>query len=141
MNRAEIKTYLPHREPMLLIDNVVVDENKIAHANYYVTGDEFFLQGHFPGNPVVPGVIICEIMGQACSLLIGDQLIGRTPFYAGLDKVRFKRQVKPKDNIEITARITDQRGLIFFVEAEARVDGELCTKGNLSFALVDNDKL
>ncbi|MDR2085367.1 MAG: 3-hydroxyacyl-ACP dehydratase FabZ [Bacteroidales bacterium] len=140
MDREEIKTYIPHREPMLLVDNVVI-ENGIATANYYVTGEEFFLKGHFPGNPVVPGVILCEIMAQSCCLLIGDHLIGRTPFYAGIDKVRFKRQVKPGDNVVITARITDQRALIFFVEAEARVEGELCVKGNLSFALIDNDKL
>jgi len=141
MNREEIKTYLPHREPMLLVDDVVIDENKVACAHYHVTGEEFFLKGHFPGNPVVPGVILCEIMAQSCSLLIGDQLIGRTPFYAGIDKVRFKRQVKPGETIEITAKITNQRALIFFVEAEARVNGELCVKGDLSFALIDNDKL
>lgn len=140
MDREEIKKFIPHREPMLLVDNVVIEDG-VAHANYFVTGEEFFLKGHFPGNPVVPGVILCEIMAQSCCLLIGDQLIGRTPFYAGIDKVRFKRQVKPQENVEITARITDQRALIFFVEAEARVNGELCVKGNLSFALIDNDKL
>jgi len=141
MNREEIKQFLPHREPMLLIDSVELDENKVAHAEYHVRGDEFFLQGHFPGNPVVPGVILCEIMAQSSSMLIKELLIGRTPFYAGIDNVRFKRQVKPGDTIKITTRITRQRGLIFFIEAKAEVNGEVCTQGNLTFALVDNEKL
>jgi 3-hydroxyacyl-[acyl-carrier-protein] dehydratase len=141
MDREEIKQFLPHREPMLLVDSVELDENRVAHAQYHVRGDEFFLQGHFPGNPVVPGVILCEIMAQSSSMLIKEMLVGRTPFYAGIDNVRFKKQVKPGDTVEITTRITRQRGLIFFIEAKAEVDGELCTQGDLTFALVDNEKL
>ena len=141
MNREEIKQFLPHREPMLLVDRVDLDENRVAHATYRVRGDEFFLQGHFPDNPVVPGVILCEIMAQSSSMLIKELLIGRTPFYAGIDNVRFKKQVKPGDTIEVTTRITRQRGLIFFIEAKAEVNGELCTQGDLTFALVDNEKL
>ncbi len=90
MNREEIKNLLPHREPMLLVDEITVDEEGTAHGLYRVRGDEFFLQGHFPGNPVVPGVILCEIMAQACGLLIGDEIKGKTPVYTGLDKVRFR---------------------------------------------------
>jgi 3-hydroxyacyl-[acyl-carrier-protein] dehydratase len=121
------------------VDRVDLDENRVAHATYRVRGDEFFLQGHFPDNPVVPGVILCEIMAQSSSMLIKELLIGRTPFYAGIDNVRFKKQVKPGDTIEVTTRITRQRGLIFFIEAKAEVNGELCTQGDLTFALVDNE--
>ena len=70
MKREEIKSFLPHREPMLLVDEMEIDENGVAHGKYHVRGDEFFLNGHFPGHPVVPGVILCEIMGQSSSILV-----------------------------------------------------------------------
>ena len=145
MNRAEIKTFLPHREPMLLVDevHVVQDEsgNKIAKATYFVTGHEYFLQGHFPNHPVVPGVILCEIMGQSSAILMKDELIGRTPFFTGMTDVRFKRPAVPNDTLEITARIYNRRALIFFVEASIRIEGDLCASGRFTFALVDNGRL
>ncbi len=138
MNREEIKKYLPHREPMLLVDDMTIEgENAIGH--YHVRGDEHFLQGHFPDYPVVPGVILCEIMGQCSSILMLDELPGRLTFYAGMDKVRFKNQVRPGDTITVTAKITAKRGLTFFVDAEAKVDGKLCSKGSLIFMLADKN--
>ncbi|NLA15048.1 MAG: 3-hydroxyacyl-ACP dehydratase FabZ [Bacteroidales bacterium] len=138
MTREEIMNFLPHREPMLLVDQMTIDENQVAHGRYTVRGDEFFLQGHFPEYPVVPGVILCEIMGQCCSLLVKEHLAGKTPFYTGLDKVRFKRQVRPGDTVEVSGYITKQKAMVFFIKAEARVNGELCVQGTLSFALADN---
>ena len=136
MVREELKNYLPHREPMLLVDDVTVD-NGISTGHYQVRGDEFFLQGHFPGYPVVPGVILCEIMGQCSCALVLEELPGRLTFYAGLDNVRFKNQVRPGDLLTVTAHIANRRGLTFFIDAEARVDGNLCAKGTLIFMLVD----
>ena len=145
MTREEIKSYLPHREPMLLVDeiNVMKDENgnDVAQALYYVTGDEYFLEGHFPQNPVVPGVILCEIMGQSSSILMKEELIGRTPFFTGMTDVRFKRPAVPHDTLEITARIYNRRALIFFVEASIHIKGELCASGKFTFALVRNERL
>lgn len=71
MKRDEIKKILPHREPMLLIDEANLLQENTAEGFYTVTGNEFFLQGHFPGNPVVPGVILCEIMAQTCCVSYG----------------------------------------------------------------------
>ncbi|MBP3331229.1 MAG: 3-hydroxyacyl-ACP dehydratase FabZ [Tidjanibacter sp.] len=141
MDKDEIMTYIPHRKPMLLVDEIIIDDNDVSTGKYHVTGEEFFLQGHFPGNPVVPGVIICEIMAQSCSLLVGDYLKGKTPFYAGIDKVRFRSSVYPGDTIVTTARITNRRANLFFIDAEATVNGKVCCQGSISFALIDNDKL
>lgn len=140
MNRTEIMNILPHRDPMLLVDEVYL-ENDVAYATYTVKGDEFFLQGHFPNYPVVPGVILCEIMAQSSCLLLVDELVGRTPFYAGIDKVRFKRQVRPGDLLQIKAQIIQRKNLLFVVNAEIKVSGILCVSGLLTFVLVDNDKV
>ena len=141
MNREEIKKMLPHREPMLLVDEMELDDEGIVHGKYHVRGDEFFLQGHYPGHPVVPGVILCEIMGQSSSLLMQSALVGKTPFFTGIDKTRFKNSVYPGDTIEVTAHITMHRGMLYFVEAKAHVDGKLCVEATLSFALIENDKV
>ena len=144
MNREEIKTYLPHREPMLLVDNL--EEELVTGANgeitryavgtYCVRGDEFFMQGHFPDYPVVPGVILCEMMAQSCALLLGDEIKSKRPLYTGIDNVRFKYQVRPGDAIILRSTIVERRQSLIFAKAEAKVDGKLCCRGNLSFALV-----
>lgn len=139
MNKEELKEYLPHREPMLLVDEIDIDADGTAHAKYLVKEDEFFCRGHFPGNPIVPGVIQCEIMAQSCALLVKDEIKGRTTLYSGIDNVRFKNIVRPGDLCEITAKLTGRRGLLFFCEAVLKVNEKLCCKGNLSFALVDNE--
>ena len=140
LDRDEIKTFLPHREPMLLIDDVTM-EGEEAIAHYHVRGDEFFLQGHFPGNPVVPGVIQCEIMAQASCILVRDELEGRTPLYSGINNVRFRQTVRPGDTMELHAHITNRRGKLFFVEAKAYVGGKMCCQGELTFALIDNSTI
>ena len=136
MDRDDLKKYLPHREPMLLVDEMIMDAEGVAHSKYRIREDEFFCQGHFPGNPLVPGVILCEIMAQSCALLVKDEIVGKTTLYSGIDNVRFKNPVRPGDLCEITARLNGKRANMFFCEAELRVEGKLCCKGNLSFALV-----
>ena len=135
MTRDELKEYLPHREPMLLIDSIDIDRDGVCHAQYRIKEDEFFCRGHFPGNPIVPGVIKCEIMAQSCALLVKDEIKGRTTLYTGIDNVRFKHIVKPGDLCEVTAKLKSKRGPMFFCEAVLTVDGKLCCKGDLSFAL------
>lgn len=136
MTREELKEYIPHREPMLLIDEIELGEDGRCYAKYRVKEDEIFCQGHFPSNPIVPGVILCEIMAQSCALLVKEDLKGMTPLYTGIDNVRFKNIVKPGDLCEVTARLKSRRGPMFFCEAMLMVDGMLCCKGDLSFALI-----
>ena len=139
MTREEIKNFLPHREPMLLVDDMEM-QGDTAVSHYHVRGDEFFLQGHFPGNPIVPGVILCEIMGQSSAILVLEELKNRLTLYSGLNDVRFRQPVRPGDTITVKAHITARKGLIFFIDATVYVDDKVACKGKLSFVLVDKDK-
>lgn len=121
---------------MLLVDEMEMDAEGVCHAKYLVKENECFCRGHFPGNPIVPGVIQCEIMAQSCALLVKEDIKGRTTLYTGIDKVRFKNIVKPGDLCEITARLLARKGPMVFCQAELRVRGNLCCKGELSFAIV-----
>ncbi len=139
MNRDEIKHFLPHREPMLLVDEMELS-GETALGRYTVRGDEWFLQGHFPGNPVVPGVVLCEMMGQSCAVLLGEQLVGKTPFFTGMNKVKFRRSARPGDQLTLEARITRRNGPFFQTEGRALAAGQLVAQGEFSFALLANDE-
>ena len=135
MTKDEIKNILPHREPMLLVDEVELVDGK-AHGKCFIKGDEYFVQGHFPGQPVVPGVILCEMMGQsACVLLAGEEVQGATPFFSGLDKVKFRRPVRPGDTFETECELLSVRHGFYFVSGKGYVDGKLCVSGEFSFTL------
>ena len=136
MNREELMTILPHRDNMLLLDSAEVVDGA-ACGSYHVRGDEFFLQGHFPGNPIVPGVILCEILAQSvCVLMQGEMQSGRTPMYTGLDRVRFKSPVRPGDTFVTECRITRSKGVFYFAEGKGSVNGKMCIEATFSFALV-----
>lgn len=140
MNREEIKNILPHREPMLLVDTIEM-EGEVAHATYTIPQDAYFCQGHFPDYPVVPGVILCEIMAQSCALFLSESLEGKTPFYTGMDKVKFKHQVHPGDTVEIWAtQKSAWSNKMFTFEAKSTVNGSPCCSGTLSFIILNNDE-
>ncbi len=136
MNREEIKQILPHREPMLLVDEAVLVDEKTASGKYFVRGDEFFLQGHFPGNPVVPGVILCEMMAQTGAVILANQMKGSTPYFTGLKLVKFRQKVFPGDTFDITCQLTQQRGSFFFAKAVGKVNGKVAASAEFSFALI-----
>jgi 3-hydroxyacyl-[acyl-carrier-protein] dehydratase len=135
----EIKEILPHRYPFLLVDrilSVVPGESIIGIKN--VTANEEFFNGHFPDKPVMPGVLMVEAMAQVAGVLFLSQPEnkGKVPFFCGIDKVRFRRPVVPGDRIEFKIKVLKVRRNTGKVEAEARVDGELVTGGELMFQLV-----
>lgn len=140
MDVNEIRQYLPHRYPFLLIDRVVdlkLGESIVAYKN--ITVNEGIFEGHFPNYPVFPGVLILESMAQACGVL-GFKTMEKTPedgsiyLYAGIDNVRFKRQVVPGDQMYIEARkLSDKRGIWKF-ECVAKVDGLLAASATIMCA-------
>jgi len=137
MNREEIKNILPHREPMLLIDEVeLVDD--VAIGKYTVKGDEYFLQGHYPDNPIVPGVILCEMMAQSSCLLVQTEEKKFRPYFTGLNNVKFKGKVLPGNTIIFKGKKTAQKGPFYFIKSEGFVDEKLCVTGELSFAVVSD---
>lgn len=135
MNQDTIKNILPHREPMLLLDEVT-SRNGEAVGHYLVRGDEFFLQGHFPGNPIVPGVILCEILAQSACVLMQDKMAeGQLPVYTGLDRVKFRSPVHPGDTVETRCAIKRAKHPFYFAEGTVSVDGRLCASADFSFAI------
>lgn len=135
MTRDEIKNILPHREPMLLLDEVVLQDS-FAVGRYTVRGDEFFLQGHFPGKPIVPGVILCEILAQSACVLLQDVLKpGQLPVYTGLDRVKFRSPVRPGDTVETRCSIKRSKHPFYFAEGIVSVEGRLCVSADFSFAI------
>ena len=135
MNREEIKKILPHREPMLLVDAAEFDGG-IAVGRYTVRGDEFFLQGHFPGNSVVPGVILCEMMAQSSCLLVSEQGGSFTPYFTGMNGVKFKNKVLPGDTIVFKCELTAKKGPFYFIKGSGYVGDKLAVSGELSFAVI-----
>lgn len=138
LGRAEIEAILPHREPFLLIDEVVeLEPGERAVARKKVRPDEWYLAGHFPGRPVMPGVLIVEAMAQtgAVAVLSLEENRGRLALFAGIDDVRFKRIVEPGDELELECRLEMVRGPIGRGKATAKVGDELVARGTLTFAV------
>ena len=139
LNKEEIKNIIPQREPFLMIDEVesfVSGESAVAYKN--VDESEWYFKGHFPGNPIMPGVLICEALAQtgAVAILSMEENKGKNALFGGMDKVRFKKQVIPGDRLKLEVKIIKKKGPIGVGEAIATVDGKVAAKGELTFALV-----
>ncbi|HJJ14224.1 MAG TPA: 3-hydroxyacyl-ACP dehydratase FabZ [Clostridiaceae bacterium] len=135
----QIMEIIPQRSPFLMIDRVeeyIPGESAIAYKNVCI--NEPFFQGHFPENPIMPGVLIVEAMAQtgAVAVLSLEENKGKNALFGGIDKLKFKKQVVPGDVLKLEVKIIKRKGPIGVGEAIATVDGKLAAKGELTFAIV-----
>jgi len=138
LGKAEIEAILPHRDPFLLIDEVVeLEPGKRAVARKTVRADEWFLAGHFPGRPIMPGVLMVEGLAQtgAVIVLTLEENHGKMVLFGGIDGVRFKRLVEPGETLEYVCEIEAMRGPVGKGKVEATVDGQIAVRGALTFAV------
>ncbi len=141
LDALQIQLIIPHRYPFLLVDRIIdLEAGKRAVGIKNVTMGDGFFQGHFPGYPVMPGVLIVEAMAQvgAVALLLLPEYQGQMAFFAGIDKVRFKRQVKPGDTLHLKIELGQLRRGFGTGSGTATVDGEIACRGELMFALAPN---
>ncbi len=140
LGRAQLEALLPQRPPFLLVDEVLELEPGVrCVAQRTLRADDFWFAGHFPGNPVMPGVLIVEALAQAATIAASSAggIEGKVGLFAGIDKVRFKRVVKPGDTLRLEVEITSVHGPVGKAKAVARVEGQLACRAELMFAVVD----
>ena len=136
----DIEKIIPHRYPFLLVDRMVeIEEGKRGVGIKNVTANEWFFEGHFPGNKVMPGVLIVEAMAQvaAVTLLKDSDSGGKTPMFAGIENMRFRKPVVPGDQLRMEFTLEKLRGPVGKGHVKATVDGKVAAEGNIMFALVD----
>lgn len=141
INNIDIQKILPHRYPFLLIDKIEeLEEGKRIKGIKNVTINEPFFQGHFPGNPIMPGVLICEALAQAGAvmLLSMPENKGKLGVFTGINNFKFRRQVVPGDTLELNAELVMYRHGMGKANVKATVSGQVAAMGEISFAVIDN---
>ncbi|MFQ5427006.1 MAG: 3-hydroxyacyl-ACP dehydratase FabZ [Gaiellales bacterium] len=142
LDRRQIEEVLPHREPFLLLDEVIelVPGEKVV-ARKVVRDDEWYLAGHFPENPIMPGVLIVEALAQAgaVGVLTEDENLGKLALFGGIEKLRFRRIVRPGDTLDLVCDLEKVRGPVGRGRGVASVDGEVAARGTLTFAVAELD--
>lgn len=142
LNASQIMEIIPHRQPFMLLDTVEeMEPGKRVRARKCVSYNEPFFAGHFPKEPVMPGVLIVEAMAQAgaVAVLSLPQMKGKTAYFAGIQSAKFKRKVLPGDVLELDVEIVKMKGPIGIGKGSAYVDGKLAASAEIMFAIGDGD--
>ena len=138
LNKQQIMEIIPHRDPFLLIDEVLeLEPGKRVVAKKYIKPDEYWFKGHFPSYPVTPGVLVVEMLAQAgavCALSLPENK-GKIAFFTGIDKTRIRRNVLPGETLTLEVEIMKTKGPIGIGKAVATVDGKKAVTGEISFAV------
>lgn len=138
LNREQIKEVIPHREPFLLIDEVnALDPGKKCVATKYITENDFWFSGHFPGMPVTPGVLMIEMLAQTGAVCVGSmpENKGKIGLFAKIDKAKFRRQVVPGDVLRLEIEMVKIKAGVGVCKGIATVDGEKAVTADLTFAI------
>ncbi|MGB9719990.1 MAG: 3-hydroxyacyl-ACP dehydratase FabZ [bacterium] len=125
MDSEEIKKILPHREPFLFVDEVLEISDRKIVAQRKIHPDEFFFQGHFPAEPIMPGVLIVEAIAQTGGVMLLRKYPGAIPLFMGIDKARFRKIVKPGDTLVMEVELLQERGTIVKISGIAKVDNQI----------------
>jgi 3-hydroxyacyl-[acyl-carrier-protein] dehydratase len=142
MSKQAIYDAIPHREPFLLVDEIVAQDDARIECTKTFSGDEDFFRGHYPGHPLVPGVLLCEAAMQAGAILLARHMAGmedRVPVATRINDVRFKRMVRPGDTIRIEVALNERLADAFFLSAKVTVDGKLAVRFDFACTAAPKD--
>ncbi|MCM1505755.1 MAG: 3-hydroxyacyl-ACP dehydratase FabZ [Ruminococcus flavefaciens] len=143
MNKEQIMEIIPHRDPFLLIDEIVEMEVGVkVKARKYIKEDDFWFKGHFPDYPVTPGVLMIEMLAQAGAvcMLSKPEFKGKIGLFGGIDKAKFRRQVVPGDVLDLEVEVIKQRGVVATCKGLASVGGERAVSCEITCVVADGDK-
>lgn len=139
LDTLEIMKRIPHRYPFLLVDRIleINSEERSIVGIKNVTINEQFFNGHFPGHPIMPGVLIVEGLAQCLGVLVMEGVENKVPYFAALENIKFKAPVKPGDQLVYEAKVDKQRGNIIKASGVAKVDGKVVTEASFTFSIAD----
>ena len=137
LNIEDIKNIIPHRNEMLLVDKIIVKDDENVVGEYKVKGTEYFLSGHFPGNPIVPGVILCEMMAQSCCGFAYNCDGKFLPYLVKIEQIKFKHTVIPEDTVIFNCKLKYSKRNLIKIEGTGTVNSKIALMGNMNFLLIE----